>query len=74
MANLILLAAILLAGLSYASLTAADSVGTFGSHRWATSFCSTTHQLCQYPYELACAAAGLVAIWLLMKFVSAIRD
>jgi hypothetical protein len=74
MANLILLIAIILAGMSYTSFTARDAIAAPNGPNWATTLCSSTHELCQYPNQMAYAAAGLVAIWLLVKFVSAIRD
>ena len=73
MANFILLIAILLAGASYASFTAKSTVVSSEGENWATNFCSSAHQLCQYPYEMAYVAAALVGLWLLMKFLSAIR-
>jgi predicted ribosomally synthesized peptide with SipW-like signal peptide len=74
MAGFILLIAILLAGASYASFTARSAVTNSYEPNWATNLCSQAHQLCQYPYEMAYAAAGLTALWLLMKFVSAVKD
>jgi len=74
MANFILLIAIVLAGASYTSFTARSTIDASNGDNWATSFCSSTHQLCQYPYQMAHAAAGLAALWLLVKFLSAIRD
>jgi hypothetical protein len=73
MANVILLIAILLAGASYTSFTARNAAVSDGPN-WATNICSSAHQFCQYPYQMAYAAAGLTAFWLLLKFVSAIRD
>jgi len=74
MANFILLIAILLAGTSYASFTAKSTVVGSEGQNWATNFCSSAHQACQYPYETAYAAAALVGLWLLIKFLSAIRS
>ena len=74
MANLILLIAILLAGTSYASFTAKRTAVFTEGGNWATSFCSSAHELCKYPYEMAYAAAALIGLWLLVKFVSAIRN
>ncbi len=73
MAGFILLIAILLAVTSYAAFTAREVALHSDGPNWATNVCSSAHQLCHYPYEMACAAAGLAALWLLMKFVSAIR-
>jgi len=55
------LIAILLAGASHASFTAKRTVVFTEGGNWATTFCSSAHDLCKYP------------LWLLMKFVSAIR-
>jgi uncharacterized protein (UPF0333 family) len=74
MAGFLLLIAVVLAAASFTSYTAKSAAGASDSPSWATNACSSVHQLCQYPQELAIAAAGLVALWLLIKFVSAIRD
>ena len=74
MAGFVLLIAVLLAGLSYTSFTARSASAHFYGPNWATKLCSSASGLCEYPYEVAYAAAGLVALWLLMKFVSAVKD
>jgi hypothetical protein len=46
----------------------------FVSGNWAGQICRSAGALCHNPQLLAFAAAGLLALWLLMIFVSAIRD
>jgi len=72
--NFILFIAILLAGASYASFTARSSMRVVDGSEWALGFCSSIKGICDYPDEFAYAAAGLAAIWLVMKFVLAIRS
>jgi hypothetical protein len=73
MASFILLIAVVLAVASYTAFTAHSVAIYSDGPNWATNFCLSTHQLCHYPYETAYAAAGLAGLWLLVKFVSAIR-
>jgi hypothetical protein len=72
MANLLLLLAALCAGTSYAFYAANDAVGNVPN--WASSACSAAPLLCHHPQQMAIAAACLAALWLLVKFVSAVRD
>jgi hypothetical protein len=74
MASFLLLIAAVLAVASFAAYTAENASDASNGPSWATNTCSSVHQLCQYPQEMAFAAAGLVALWLLIKFVSAIKD
>jgi hypothetical protein len=73
MANFILLIAILLAAVSFTSFTARDASDASDGPNWAVNMCSSAHQLCQYPQQITYAAVGLAALWLVLKFVSAIR-
>jgi hypothetical protein len=73
MAGFVLLVAILLAATSYTTFTARSVALHSHGPNWATNLCSSAHQLCQYPDQMAYAAASLAALWVLMKFVSAIR-
>jgi hypothetical protein len=41
---------------------------------WAAQLCRSAGSLCHEPQLLASVAAGLLGLWLLMVFVSAIRD
>jgi hypothetical protein len=41
---------------------------------WAAQLCKSAGSLCHEPQELAFVAIGLFAFWLLMVFVTAIRD
>jgi hypothetical protein len=72
MPNLILFLAIVCAGASYAFYTADGAVGNVPN--WASDMCSAARMLCHQPEQLAFAAAGLAALWLVIKFVSAVRD
>jgi len=72
--NFILFVSIILAGTSYASFTARNVVDNSYEQNWAANLCSSAHQLCQHPHETAYAAGGYAALWLLMKFVSAIKN
>ena len=46
----------------------------FISGGWAGQLCKSAGSLCHEPQQLASAAAGLLALWFLMVFVSAIRN
>ena len=72
MKNFILFLAIVCGGVSITFYTASKEV----ANGWASNLCSASRSLslCQNPRQLAFAAAGLAALWLLMAFVSAIRD
>jgi hypothetical protein len=72
MPNLILALAVVCAGVSCAFYTANDTAGSVP--HWASDVCSAAEMLCHQPEQLAFAAAGLAALWLIIKFVSAVRD
>jgi hypothetical protein len=74
MKSLILFLAILSAGASFMFSAAAKE--TADGPNWASSLCSASRSLslCQNPRQLTFVAAGLGALWLVMVFVSAIRD
>jgi hypothetical protein len=72
MANFILLSAIVLGGASFVAFTAAGSLGSDAFH-WASSVCSAAPLACYSPQPMALAAAGLAGLWIVMKFVSALR-
>jgi hypothetical protein len=71
-AKLLLLLAIICAFASFAFYTANDAVT--GVPNWASNVCSAARTLCHSPGQAAIAAAVFAALWLLLKFVSAIRD
>ena len=73
MANFILLSAILLGAGSFVSYTAAGGFDITGLN-WANDMCFATPLPCHSPEQMALAAAGLVGLWIVMKFVSALRD
>jgi len=72
MKNLILFLAIACGGASYLFFTAAKQ--TIDGPNWASQMCKAASSLCHSPQLLAFTAAGLVALWLVALFVSAIRD
>jgi hypothetical protein len=74
MKNFILFLAIVCGGVSVTFYTAAKEVAN--GPNWASNLCSASRalSLCQNPRQLAIAAVGLAALWLVMAFVSAIRD
>lgn len=74
MANLLLLMAIILAGASFTSFTAAKTVADSDAPNWATHMCTTAPYLCHYPQQTAYVAVGLAGLWVLMKFLSAVSD
>jgi len=41
---------------------------------WSAIVCSTVPRLCSNPQPLAFAAGGFAVLWLLIRFVSAVRD
>jgi hypothetical protein len=49
-----------------------DSQLTSGG--WTARLCKSAGSLCHEPQELAYGAVALLAFWLLMVFVAAIRD
>ena len=71
MANLLLLLAIICAGASFAFYSAKGAIGDVPN--WASDVCSAAPMFCHYPLQMAFAAAGLAALWILIKFVSAVR-
>jgi len=73
MANFILLSAILFGTASFVSFTAAGGFAITGLN-WAGDMCFATPLTCHSPQQMALAAAGLVGLWIVMKFVSALRD
>jgi hypothetical protein len=74
MKNFVLFLAILSAGASFMFSAAAGEA--VNGPNWASNVCSATRSLsfCQNPQQFVLIAAGLGAFWLLMAFVSAIRN
>jgi hypothetical protein len=70
MKSFILFLALVCGGVSFLLYTDKQ----FISGNWAPQICRSAGSLCHDPHLLDSAAAGLVALWLLMVFVSAIRD
>jgi hypothetical protein len=72
MKNFVLFVAIVCGGASFLFYTAAREAPD-GSN-WAGQVCKAASSLCHSPQLLAFTAAGLGALWLVVMFVSAIRD
>jgi hypothetical protein len=74
MKNFILFIAIVCGGVCVMFYAAAKEASN--GPNWASNLCSASRplSLCQNPRQLAFAAVGLAALWLVMAFVSAIRD
>ena len=68
MANIILLICVVLAGASFVSFTAAD----YGES-WATHVCYAAPIACGNPQAMAYSAAAFGFVWLVGKFVAALR-
>lgn len=73
MANFVLFMTVILAGTSFISYTAQDIAAAGYGENWASSACSLAPFACQNPQLTTCAAAALAGLWLLMKFVAALR-
>ena len=73
MANLILLICVILAGASFVSFTAQDISAAGYGQNWASDVCSVAQLACGNPHQMAYVAAGLAGLWIVMKFVSAMR-
>jgi hypothetical protein len=69
--NIILLLAIVCACARLAFFTASGMVAD--SPNWGSEVCVTAPSLCRSPQHLAYLAVGLFGLWILMKFVSAVR-
>ncbi len=74
MANFILLMTVVLAATSFVSYTAQDIAAAGYGEAWASSACSLAPFACQDPQLMAYVSAGLAGMWILMKFVAALRD
>ena len=71
MVNIILLFAIACAFACLVFFTASGMVAD--GPNWGSQLCSTAPSLCRSPQHLAYLAVGLLGLWILMKFVSAVR-
>jgi hypothetical protein len=69
--NFLLFLAILSSGSWFLLYNAGELTGDV---HWANSVCSVAGSLCSNPQPLAWAALGFVVLWLVIKFVSAVRD
>lgn len=73
MANFILLVTVVLAGTSFVSYTAQDIAAAGYGENWAREACSLAPFACQSPQLTAYIATGLAGLWIVMKFVAALR-
>jgi hypothetical protein len=64
MKPLLALAVFCFAALSYAAIVAESTNIAVEGYNWATRFCSSAHDLCKYPHELAYAAVACGILWL----------
>lgn len=71
-ANFVLWGAVVLAATSYVAVNAA-SLESYGLD-WGTDICSAVPFVCNNPHQVFYLAAGLGGLWILMKFMSALRD
>lgn len=74
MANFVLLIAVVLAAAGFVSYTALDIAAAGYGQNWASGVCYAIPFACQSPQQMAYAVAGFVGLWILLKFVSALRD
>lgn len=74
MANFILLITVILAGASFVSYTAQDIAAAGYGENWASDACSLAPFACQNPQLMGYVSGGFAGLWILMKFVAALRD
>jgi hypothetical protein len=72
MAKLLLLLAIIFGAASFAFYTANGAVGDAAN--WTSTVCTAIRSLCQNPGVSAIAAAVLAAFWIMVAFLSSVRD
>jgi hypothetical protein len=72
MAKLLLLLAIICAFASFAFYSANGAVGDVPN--WASTVCTAARSLCHNPREMAIAAAVFAGLWIVVAFLSAVRD
>jgi hypothetical protein len=74
MKNLILFLAIVCGGITVMFYTAAKEA--VDGPNWASNLCSASRSfsLCQNPQQLVFVTVGLAALWIVMTFLSAIRE
>jgi hypothetical protein len=65
---------LLLAVLSGAASFLLFTVGNPDASNWTSGVCSAAQSLCRHPLPMAYAAAGLAGLWVVLMFISAIRD
>jgi hypothetical protein len=72
MAKLLLLLAIICGAASFAFYTANGAIGD--ARNWASTVCTAARSLCQSPGVSAIAAAVLALFWIVVAFLSSVRD
>lgn len=73
MANFVLLTAILLAAASLVSYASQDIAAAGYGQNWASDVCYAVPLACQNPQQTIYVAAGFTGLWILLKFVAALR-
>jgi hypothetical protein len=56
------------------SYTALDIAAAGYGENWARDVCYAVPFACQSPQQMAYVAAGFAGLWILLKFVAALRD
>jgi hypothetical protein len=74
MANFVLFIAIVVGAASFVSFTAQDIAAAGYGLNWASDVCMAAPVACENPQQMAYIAAALGGLWIVMKFVAALRD
>jgi len=74
MAVIFLIIAVLLASASYTSFSASANIAHAAAPNWAFRICTQNPLICQYPQQMAYAAAVLAALALMITVLSFLRD
>lgn len=74
MASFVLFIAIVVGAASFVSFTAQDiAAAGYGQH-WASDVCMAAPVACDNPQQMAYIATAFGGLWIVMKFVAALRD
>ena len=74
MASFVLFIAIVVGAASFVSFTAQDIAAAGYGQQWASDVCMAAPVACENPQQMAYVAAGLGGLWIVMKFVAALRE
>jgi hypothetical protein len=74
MAIIFLVIAAILAGASFASLSAAANVADAAAPNWAFRVCTQSSFICKYPQQMAYAATALAILALVLTLISFLRS